>query len=144
MGDSMEIFKIVLDVVLPIIILVAGWAWMSRQKRSDKIESLEGQVDDAQMLKLKKQLETIEDLCKANSSAVDVLNRVVREISSQQQMLQNSNKINGKCTRELAYLVTVLSEGLRDNHLDGNITAAVNRYKKFEYEILGQLMTGED
>lgn len=144
MGEGMEVFKLVLDVVLPIIILVAGWAWMSRQKRSDKIESLEGQVDDAQMLKLKKQLETIEDLCKANSSAVDALNRVVREISSQQQMLQASNRINGKCTRELAYLVTALSEGLRDNHLDGNITAAVNRYKKFEHEILGQLMTGED
>lgn len=143
-GETYNILSLVLSIVTPVMILIFGWLYASKQKRTDKIEHLENQVDDAESNKLKKQLDTIEDLCKANSSAVDALNRVVRELSTQQSQLQISNKINGKCTRELAYLVTALSEGLRDNHLDGNITSAVNRYKKFEHEILGQLMTGDD
>ena len=140
----MEIFNTVMSIVTPLIILILGWIYVANQKKSEKIEKLETKVDDSEASKLKKQLATIEDLCRANSSAVDALNRVVRELSTQQQQLQISNKINGKCTRELAYLVTALSEGLRDNHLDGNITSAVNRYKKFEHEILGQLMTGDE
>lgn len=141
---AFNVFTAIMSIVTPLIILVLGWKFTLSQKKNDKIETLEGKVDDAEANKLKRQLETIEDICKANSSAIDALNRIIREISSQQTQLQISNKINGKCTRELAYLVTALSEGLRDNHLDGNITSAVNRYKKFEHEILGQLMTGDD
>lgn len=145
MGQSaFDILSLIVSIITPVMILILGWIYTSSQKKAEKIEKLENKVDDTEAGKLKKQLATIEDLCKANSSAVDAINRVIREISTQQNQLQISNKINGKCTRELAYLVTALSEGLRDNHLDGNITSAVNRYKKFEHEILGQIMTGDD
>jgi ABC-type Na+ efflux pump permease subunit len=145
MGQSaFDILSLIVSIITPVMILILGWIYTSNQKKTEKIEKLENKVDDTEAGKLKKQLATIEDLCKANSSAVDAINRVIREISTQQNQLQISNKINGKCTRELAYLVTALSEGLRDNHLDGNITSAVNRYKKFEHEILGQIMTGDD
>ena len=142
--NTFDILSLLISIITPVMILVFGWIYTANQKKSEKIEKLENQVDDSEASKLKKQLATIEDLCRANSSAIDALNRVVRELSTQQNQLQISNKINGKCTRELAYLVTALSEGLRDNHLDGNITSAVNRYKKFEHEILGQIMTGDD
>lgn len=142
--SAYNVLNMALSIITPLIILVLGWKFTVSQKKNEKIETLEGKVDDAESSKTKRQLATIEDLCKANSSAIDALNRIVREISAQQTQLQISNRINGKCTRELAYLVTALSEGLRDNHLDGNITSAINRYKKFEHETLGQLMTGED
>ena len=139
-----DILSLILSVITPIMVLIMGWIYIAHQKKSEKIEKLETKVDDSEANKLKKQLATIEDLCRANSSAVDAINRVVRELSAQQNQLQISNKVNGKCTRELAYLVTALSEGLRDNHLDGNITSAVNRYKKFEHDILGQIMAGDE
>ena len=53
------------------------------------------------------------------------------------------NRLNGQYTHELAQLVMVLAEGLRDQHLDGNITRAVEKYRKFEADALGSIVTGE-
>lgn len=45
-------------------------------------------------------------------------------------------KHTNECNKAVANLVTALAEGLRDQHLDGNITAAVAKYRKFETDAL--------
>ena len=140
--NTFKILDMVLSVVVPVGILILGWVYMAKEKKDNKIVHLEDQVDSVEMQELKNQLNTIEDLCKANSLSIDSLNRVVRELSSQQIQLAASNRINGQCTHALAKLVMVLAEGIRDNHLDGNITAAINDYKQFEHDILADAMIG--
>ena len=56
--------------------------------------------------------------------------------------LNRSTRLNGQYVHELAQLVMVLSEGMRDQHLDGNITRAINDYRKFEADALNSLLTG--
>ena len=56
--------------------------------------------------------------------------------------LSQATRMNGQYVHELAQLVMVLSEGMRDQHLDGNITKAINRYRKFESDTLNQFLTG--
>lgn len=62
-------------------------------------------------------------------------NRIIRNIA-------NTNRINGQCTSELAQLVMTLAEGMRDQHLDGNITKAIDTYRKFESKTLSTILTG--
>jgi vacuolar-type H+-ATPase subunit I/STV1 len=134
----------------PFIILLLGWWYNAQQKKKAKQEK-----DQQEAAALKKQVDRdeIESLRKQIEGAVSKLNDATNELSKTQaangellrtvQSLSNMNRLNGQYTHELAQLVMVLAEGLRDQHLDGNITKAVAKYRKFEEDALGAMVTGD-
>ena len=72
-----------------------------------------------------------------NEELNNELRRTIRHI-------MKMNRLNGQYTHELAQLVIVLAEGVRDQHLDGNITRAITKYRHFESTALGDYITGVD
>ena len=65
-----------------------------------------------------------------------------RFVQSSIEELKTSHKISTEFTQELAQLVTVLAEGMRDQHLDGNITRAISSYREFQEKKLTEYMSG--
>lgn len=141
--EAFKVFDMLLSVIVPIGIMVAGWRYVSLQKWKEHTAGLEDQLDNTEMTNIKNQLKNIEEIVTSNEAAMEDMRTTIKEIQQVQAQIAESNRVNGRCTHELATLVMALSEGLRDNHLDGNITAAVNRYKRFESDTLGQIMIGQ-
>ena len=64
-----------------------------------------------------------------------------RKVEKDLAVLENQNELSGKYVRELTALMMALAEGVRDGHLDGNITAAAVQFRQFEEQELSKLLT---
>lgn len=80
----------------------------------------------------------VESLSKSIAENEDLNNELKRTIKHVAQL----NQLNGQYTHELAQLVIVMAEGIRDQHLDGNITRAISKYREFESKAIGNYITG--
>lgn len=92
------------------------------QKLSEKIDKLSERIDSVEQM--------VEDLQDTDKQTRDDM----RELSRQQH-------VNGEYIYELSKIVTTLAEGMRDQHLDGNVTNAVAAFRKFERDTLSQLIS---
>lgn len=148
------IVDIVKEIVLGCILVVAT---LTITKKFNKVQST---IEDSEKLKelnrktendeLKAEIQNVDksliSMNKSLQSLIGDIEELKHHDIEQDRMIRNianTNRINGQCTYELAQLVMVLSEGMRDQHLDGNITRAIDKYKKFENKTLGMLLTGE-
>lgn len=146
---------IIKDILLPVVLMLAGWLYGRYSKimdaKNETIRTLSNHVDDLEDGNLDSRLEevesNIEDLQKrfsesinAFTNAMDQIKILIDEIKEDQVHLTRASQLNGKYTHELAILLMTLSEGIRDQHLDGNITRAIVRYRKFEQEVLGDIV----
>lgn len=91
------------------------------QALGDKIDTMGGQIDSLK--------DEVEKLQKADIDTLEDL----RKLSEQQH-------VNGEYIHQLSRLVTVIAEGMRDQHLDGNVTNAVAAFRKFERDTLSDLL----
>ena len=149
---TIEVFlEIMGSVVTPLLIAIVGiYAEFNRRKAS-KLKKLEEESKARKEADEKKKFDDINDSIK---EVADDLKEVKREmgILKEQNEIQDksiravvsTNQINGRCTYELAQLVMTLSEGMRDQHLDGNITRAIDQYRRFESGTLGSFLTGKN
>lgn len=149
---TVEVFlEIMGSIVTPLLIAIVGiYAEFNRRKAS-KLKKLEEESKARKEADEKKKFDDINDSIK---EVADDLKEVKREmgILKEQNEIQDksiravvsTNQINGRCTYELAQLVMTLSEGMRDQHLDGNITRAIDQYRRFESGTLGSFLTGKN
>lgn len=157
----MTTFDIVLKIVsavTPFLLLVMGWLYASAIRKRDKREDANKKLEEekkAQEKKLQDQKDSDrEKLIKEQNDKIDAL---AKDISSMKTMIEDAHKvdiqtdkkinqlaISGDMTStkvsELATVVMVLAEGLRDQHLDGNITRAVEKYRKYESDTLNKMV----
>lgn len=139
----MQTFLDVLGAMTPFIILGLGWYYNAQQKKTKKAEDTEVKLESMKESALNSNLQqAIDKLNNATANSADLKN-IIHDLSDNVNALAAMNRLNGQYTHELAQLVMVLAEGLRDQHLDGNITRAVEKYRKFEADALGSFVTGE-
>jgi len=142
MPEGIDIFD-VLGAITPFILLGLGWWYNYQQKKTKKAESTEAELEQMKEKSLKDDLaDAIKRLDQATADTKEMKD-LAHEITENFQALSAMNRLNGQYTHELAQLVMVLAEGLRDQHLNGNITRAVEKYRKFEADALGSVVTGE-
>lgn len=92
------------------------------QALSDTLGKIDGRIDQLEG-EMAKQRET-------DAKLMDDL----RELAERHQ-------VTAEYVHNVSTLITVLAEGMRDQHLDGNITNAIAVYRKFESDVLNRLMT---
>lgn len=140
--DSYRILEIVLSVAVPLLILVAGWLWSQHRENIHKNETLEATIKNTEKSDIHEQLSTLENMINRTTEQLDRLSDKVDSLTTSQSKITSMNRLNGRYTHELAQLVMTLSEGIRDQHLDGNITKAINKYRSFEEHTLGNIVGG--
>lgn len=149
---TVEVFlEIMGSVVTPLLIAIVGIYVEFNRRKASKLKKLEEESKARKEADEKKKFDDINDSIK---EVADDLKEVKREmgILKEQNEIQDksiravvsTNQINGRCTYELAQLVMTLSEGMRDQHLDGNITRAIDQYRRFESGTLGSFLTGKN
>lgn len=147
--------EIIKDILLPIALMLAGWLYGRYSKmmdaKNETIRTLTDHVDNLEDSNLDSRLEevesNIENLQKQFNESIDTFTEAIKqikdlidEVKEDQIHLTKASQLNGRYTHELAILLMTLSEGIRDQHLDGNITRAIVRYRKFEQEVLGDIV----
>lgn len=157
----MTAFEIVIKIIsciTPFALLIMGWIYTSairkRDKREDANKKLEEEKKAAEKKEQEEKEEKHEQLIKDQNDKIDAL---AQDIASMKVMIEEAHKadlqtdkkinrlaISGDMTStkvsELATVVMILAEGLRDQHLDGNITRAVEKYRKYESDTLNKVV----
>lgn len=157
----MTTFEIVIKIVsciTPFALLIMGWIYTSAIRKRDKHEDANKKLEEEKKAAEKKEQEEKEakhdKLIKDQNAKIDAL---AQGITSMKTMIEESHKvdlqtdkkinqlaISGDMTStkvsELATVVMTLAEGLRDQHLDGNITRAVEKYRKYESDTLNKMV----
>lgn len=142
MPENISIFDL-LGAVTPFIILCLGWWYNYKQKEDKKAVDTENELERMKEKSLRDDLsDAIHRLDQATEDTKE-MRELARAMNENFQTLSAMNRLNGQYTHELAQLVMVLAEGLRDQHLNGNITRAVEKYRKFEADALGSVVTGK-
>ena len=153
MGDysPFDVFVMLVQLISPFAIL-----WLTiKSNRKDKQHDIERKKEqDAADAKDKQFKEAIEQSQSAVEKAMTEINNLSASIHVNEELnnelrrtirhIMKMNRLNGQYTHELAQLVIVLAEGVRDQHLDGNITRAITKYRHFESTALGDYITGVD
>ena len=138
------------SIITPIVVAVIGVRGEINVRNNRKIQELEQAAKQKekeertkQMNDLKAQLEGLSSQIKSISSDISEIKTHNLDQDMAIEELSQSTRMNGQYIHELARLVTVLSEGMRDQHLDGNITKAINEYRSFESNALGEYLSGK-
>lgn len=138
----MDTFIIVVQLLTPFAVLWLGWYYNRQQKKAQESKDAEQKLEALEREKTSKEIQDALDAIKVAQKQLEDTNALVRSFQGELSSIIAANNLNGQCTGELAQLVMVLAEGLRDQHLDGNITRAIDKYRKFESEKLKDIMTG--
>lgn len=130
----------VIQLLTPFATLLLGWWWVRKNKKDDERKATERKLAETEREKLNASLIEATEAIKKAKEEVDSLQTAMEQI----RQLATISSLNGRFTSELAQLVMALAEGIRDQHLDGNITSAVARYRNFELTELGNIMSNID
>lgn len=150
MEEIKDTIVLLIQLATPFAILYLGFRDKKKEKDEAKLKQLEREAAEGK----RKELNTmLEDSAKALQEARQQienlsgnLSNYSKEIVATKKQLSHVaalNKMNGRYTHELAQLMMVLAEGIRDQHLDGNITKAIAKYRKFESDALGSFVIGD-
>lgn len=127
-----------------ILIFALGIWYTVKESKKKKQEKIEFELEESKRRQLKSEIDSLSDTINELAETVKQLQDSVQNISAVQKRLISINRLNGRYTNELAQLVMTLAEGIRDQHLDGNITRAVMHYRKFESSALASMVSGTD
>ena len=75
------------------------------------------------------------------SSEIDDMESYDNSVLKDLKVLSSYHEKSAKYINELGTVVMTLAEGMRDQHLDGNITSAVAAYRAFEHEQFSQFIS---
>lgn len=144
--DLIQAFLSFLSPILVVIVTIR----MERTRKADaRIKKLEEEKKNREEQELNNTIRSLQNSIDAVSKQLDETERTLasmreydRIVQSSIEELKTSHKISTEFTQELAQLVTVLAEGMRDQHLDGNITRAISSYREFQEKKLTEYMSG--
>lgn len=149
--ETSDVVILLIELATPFVVLFITFRNDRQTKVRNKLEELNKEVDEKNRKELNEALkEAITSLDQARDEITTLSDKITNQSKENEELrkalnhIANLNRLNGKYTHELAQLVMVLAEGIRDQHLDGNITKAIAKYRKFESDALGAIVTGDD
>lgn len=74
-------------------------------------------------------------------TTIKEMQRYDQDVHGDLKLLSTYHERTSKNVNQLGNLVITLAEGMRDQHLDGNITSAVAAYRSFEHEQYTQFVS---
>lgn len=151
MSEEFEFLVTLLQIASPFLVLAITWRNSELGKRKSEQKTMEKELEEAKRKELYDALHEATETMKRSQEDINKLALKIKEIDDRDTELKMTldnigkmNRVNGRYTHQLAILVTTLAEGLRDQHLDGNITEAVKQYHEFEAKMLGSVVTGDE
>lgn len=141
----------IVQIISPFALLWVGWQHTHKETRETEARTNARQLEEAKEQKLLDALAAVTDSVGQANAEIESLRTKLDQYRDDTEELEDSikhvaalNRLNGRYTHELAQLVVAIGEGVRDQHLDGNITRAITTYRKFESDAIGKLVTDDD
>lgn len=149
MEYAVDLIQAFLSFLSPILVVIVTIRMERTRKADARIKKLEEEKKNREEQELNNTIRSLQDSINAVSkqlseteSTLASMREYDRAVQSSIEELKTSHKISTEFTQELAQLVTVLAEGMRDQHLDGNITRAISSYREFQEKKLTEYMSG--
>lgn len=149
MDYAVQLIQAFLSFLSPILVVIVTIRMERTRKADARIKKLEEEKKNREEQELNDTIRSLQNSIDAVSKQLDDTERTLasmreydRFVQSSIEELKTSHKISTEFTQELAQLVTVLAEGMRDQHLDGNITRAISSYREFQEKKLTEYMSG--
>lgn len=149
MDYAVDLIQAFLSFLSPILVVIVTIRMERTRKADARIKKLEEEKKNREEQELNNTIRSLQNSIDAVSKQLDDSERTLasmreydRFVQSSIEELKTSHKISTEFTQELAQLVTVLAEGMRDQHLDGNITRAISSYREFQEKKLTEYMSG--
>lgn len=149
MDYAVDLIQAFLSFLSPILVVIVTIRMERTRKADARIKKLEEEKKNREEQELNDTIRSLQNSIDAVSKQLDDTERTLasmreydRFVQSSIEELKTSHKISTEFTQELAQLVTVLAEGMRDQHLDGNITRAISSYREFQEKKLTEYMSG--
>ena len=157
-GGLLQWASLILGFVSPIVLLVITAKTDRRAKKEEFEREQAKSANQEERDWIKNQIQEIRNELKEQREHQDNTNlRMTEEISKLQKVIGDMQecdedvkadlrvlsaymKDNVQNVTELSRVVITLAEGMRDRHLDGNITAVVASYRAFQEKQLAQYM----
>ena len=128
----MDTISVIVNAITTIVVAVIGVFSARSAKRSAREKKLQEELaakkkqdEDEKFERLRK---AVDDLAKAVERLEESVNSHNREINR----LSKLSKAEIDYTKSISNVINALAEGLRDNNIDGNVTRALESYRKFE------------
>lgn len=149
MDYAVDLIQAFLSFLSPILVVIVTIRMERTRKADARIKKLEEEKKNREEQELNNTIRSLQNSIDAVSKQLDDTESTLasmreydRFVQSSIEELKTSHKISTEFTQELAQLVTVLAEGMRDQHLDGNITRAISSYREFQEKKLTEYMSG--
>ena len=149
MDYAVQLIQAFLSFLSPILVVIVTIRMERTRKADARIKKLEEEKKNREEQELNNTIQSLQNSIDAVSKQLDETESTLasmreydRIVQSSIEELKTSHKISTEFTQELAQLVTVLAEGMRDQHLDGNITRAISSYREFQEKKLTEYMSG--
>ena len=128
----MDTISVIVNAITTIVVAVIGVFSARSAKRPAREKKLQEELaakkkqdEDEKFERLRK---AVDDLAKAVERLEESVNSHNREINR----LSKLSKVEIDYTKSISNVINALAEGLRDNNIDGNVTRALESYRKFE------------
>lgn len=151
MATWFQVLEAVLSFAGPVIVAWFSVKMNKMAKDNAKIKQLEDEKAAREKKDLIDSINEISESLKAigeqadeTARKVDELTNVDSRFSDKVDSIVRQQRLIGMCSHRLAQLVITVATGMRDQHLDGNITHAVDEYHAFEQSTLAGIMTSSD
>ena len=128
----MDAISVIVNAITTIVVAVIGFFSARSAKRSAREKKLQEELaakkkqDEDE--KFERPRKAVDDLAKAVERLEESVNSHNREINR----LSKLSKVEIDYTKSISNVINALAEGLRDNNIDGNVTRALESYRKFE------------
>lgn len=149
MDYAVQLIQAFLSFLSPILVVIVTIRMERTRKADARIKKLEEEKKNREEQELNNTIRSLQNSIDAVSKQLDDTESTLasmreydRIVQASIEELKTSHKISTEFTQELAQLVTVLAEGMRDQHLDGNITRAISSYREFQEKKLTEYMSG--
>lgn len=125
----------------PIAVAIFGLRSEWNRKKSEKLTRLENEKKQEQDTTINNAIAELTTKINKMESKISKISDTIDKQDNTICSIAQSSKINGQYTYKLAQMFMVLAEGMRDQHLDGNITKAIESFRSFESQMLSTILT---
>jgi len=142
----LEWVKTILNFASPVVVLIVSAKIERRQRKEADAKKEKAEADSKRDEEMKKLIQGLTDDIKEIKEKLGDVDSTIQSLQSYDETVKDdmhsmsqSQQINAQYVHELAELVMTLAEGMRDQHLDGNITRAIASLRAFEHDTLTKL-----
>lgn len=128
----MDTIGVIVNAITTIVVAVIGVFSARSAKRSAREKKLQEELaakkkqeEDEKFNQLRKSVDDLAKLVEKLDGSVNTHNREINRLSK-------LSKVEIDYTKSISNVINALAEGLRDNNIDGNVTRALESYRKFE------------